>query len=87
MPKQNQFDIDQNDGTFLIGYNDWIDNFGIFYLYYDFDDNWNGVRFSSSWTEDTSRLPNENYKSGIIYKSPQYVIYPSNDMELILSLS
>jgi len=54
LPPDEQFDMDANDGTFLIGYEDWKDNFSTLFINIDFPEDWTGVRFKSAWTKSNS---------------------------------
>ena len=66
LPKDEQFDMDADDGTFFISFEDWIDNFTTLFLNNDFPDHWTGVRFKSAWTRSNSGgLPNA-YRSDLL---------------------
>ena len=54
LPPDEQFDPTANDGTFLMHYDDWKDNFSSLFLNVDFPENWTGVRFKSAWTKSNS---------------------------------
>jgi len=45
LPPDEQFELDSDDGTFLMHYNDWKNNFSTLFLNIDFPDHWTGVRF------------------------------------------
>lgn len=45
LPPDEQYDLDADDGTFLISYEDWRDNFSTLFINNDFPDAWTGVRF------------------------------------------
>lgn len=49
-----QFDLDADDGTFLIHFSDWRDNFSTLFINNDFPEAWTGVRFKSAWTRSAS---------------------------------
>jgi hypothetical protein len=46
--------MEADDGTFLMHYDDWRDNFSTLFVNIDFPDKWTGVRFSSKWTKSNS---------------------------------
>ena len=54
LPPDEQFDIDADDGTFFMSYEDWRDNFSTLFLNNDFPEDWTGVRFKSAWTKSNS---------------------------------
>ena len=47
LPPDEWFDLDADDGTFLIHYDEWKDNFSTLFLNNDFPEDWTGVRFKS----------------------------------------
>ena len=49
-----QFTLGADDGTFLMNYNDWRDNFSTLFLNVDFPEDWTGVRFKSKWTKSNA---------------------------------
>jgi hypothetical protein len=49
-----KFDIDADDGTFFMSYEDWRDHFSTLFLNNDFPEDWTGVRFKSAWTKNNS---------------------------------
>jgi hypothetical protein len=53
MPDE-QYDLDADDGTFLMDYKDWKENFSTLFVNVDFPDIWTGVRFYSKWTKSNS---------------------------------
>jgi hypothetical protein len=56
-----QFTLGENDGTFLMHYSDWKENFSTLFLNLDFPEDWTGVRFNAGWTsENSGGLPNSN---------------------------
>ena len=49
LPPDDQFDLEADDGIFMMHYSDWKENFSTMFLNLDFPDAWTGVRFSSGW--------------------------------------
>jgi len=49
-----QFKLGADDGTFLISFNDWKDNFSTLFINIDFPEDWTGVRFKSKWTKSNA---------------------------------
>jgi len=63
LPPDEQFELDADDGTFLMLYDDWRDNFSTLFLNLDFPEDWTGVRFKSKWTKSNSAgLPSKYSK-------------------------
>lgn len=61
LPPDEQFEIDADDGTFFMHYDDWIDNMSTLFINIDFPDAWCGVRFASQWTKfNSGGLPNKD---------------------------
>jgi hypothetical protein len=54
LPPDEQFDLDADDGTFIMSYEDWRDNFSTLFINVDFPEDWTGVRFKSAWTLNNS---------------------------------
>ena len=54
LPPDEQFDMDADDGMFLMHYDDWRDNFSTLFMNIDFPDDWTAVRFASKWTKSNS---------------------------------
>lgn len=54
LPPDEQFDLSADDGTFLIQFRDWRENFSTLFVNNDFPDDWTGVRFESKWTKSAS---------------------------------
>ena len=60
MPPDEKFELDADDGTFFMEYDEWKDIFSTLFLNVDFPDSWTGVRFKSAWTKENSGgLPNK----------------------------
>jgi len=47
LPPDEQFELDADDGTFFMIYDDWRDQFSTLFLNLDFPEDWTGVRFKS----------------------------------------
>lgn len=72
-----------------MSYEDWRDNFSTLFINNDFPDAWTGVRFKSAWTPSNSGgIPNKNDKQLFenYARNPQFLIKPSQDCEVMLSL-
>lgn len=85
-----QFELDADDGTFLMHYDDWKDNFSTLFLNIDFPEDWTGVRFKSKWTKSNSGgLPTLYQKEQLekFAKNPQFYIKPAYDAEVMISLT
>ena len=54
LPPDEQFDLDADDGTFMMNFNDWRDNFSTLFINLDFPEDWTGVRFHSKWTKSNA---------------------------------
>ena len=66
LPPDEKFDPEADDGTFLMHYDDWKDNFSTLFLNIDFPEDWTGVRFKSAWTKSNSGgLPNPVEKENL----------------------
>jgi hypothetical protein len=63
LPPDEQFDLDADDGTFLIHYDDWKGNFSTLFLNNDFPEDWTGVRFKSQWDANCGGLPTKYERS------------------------
>ena len=90
LPPDEQFSLDADDGTFLMNYDDWKDNFSTLFLNLDFPEDWTGVRFKSKWTKSNSGgLPAAYQKEQLekFAKNPQFYIKPAYDMEVMISLT
>jgi hypothetical protein len=49
-----RFEIDAEDGTFLIDYANWASIYNKLYVAIDFSEQWSGRRFTDNWTKETS---------------------------------
>lgn len=57
LPPDEHFDLDADDGTFLMHYDDWKEIFSTLFLNNDFPEDWTGVRFKSKWDANCGGLP------------------------------
>jgi len=90
MPPDEQFKMGADDGTFLMNYNDWRDNFSTLFLNVDFPEDWTGVRFRSKWTKSNAAgLPSkyEDEQLERFAKNPQFFIKPFEKTELMFSMT
>jgi hypothetical protein len=90
LPPDERFNPEANDGTFLMHYDDWKDNFSSLFLNIDFPEDWTGVRFKSAWTKSNSGgLPRAHEKALLekYAKNPQFLVSPSYDTELMFSMT
>jgi hypothetical protein len=55
LPPDDQFDLDADDGIFIMHYDDWKENYSTLFLNLDFPEDWTGVRFQSAWTPQNSQ--------------------------------
>lgn len=81
--------MEADDGTFLIPYEDWRDNFSVLFLIIDFPDEWTGVRFKSAWTQSNSGgLPSvyERPQLEKYARNPQFYVKPTSDTDIVFSL-
>jgi hypothetical protein len=89
LPDDEKFDIDADDGNFLIRYREWRDIFSTLFINNDFADNWTGVRFNSSWTKFAcGGIPHRATVPEFekFANNPQFLIQPTKDSEIMLSL-
>jgi len=90
LPPDEKFDLDANDGTFFISYEDWKDNFSTLFLNLDFPDEWTGVRFKSAWTKSNSAGLPTSYEKDVLDeygRNPQFKFIPAVDCEVMCSLT
>lgn len=89
LPPDEQFELDADDGTFLMSYEDWKDHFSTLFLNNDFPEDWTGVRFKSSWTVQNSGGLPQHYEAVHLQRyarNPQFLIQPKNDCQLMFSM-
>jgi hypothetical protein len=77
LPEEEQFDPEDDDGTFFMSFDDWKDNFSTLFLNIDFPEDWSGIRFKSAWTaQNSGGLPN-TYTMDVrqrYAKNPQFFV-------------
>ena len=90
LPPDEQFEVNADDGTFFMHYDDWIDSMSTLFINIDFPDAWCGVRFSSRWTAiNSGGLPNfdnQDLKERFA-KNPQFTVSSAYDCEIMFSLT
>ena len=85
-----QFDLDADDGTFIMHFRQWRDNFSTLFINNDFPEDWTGVRFKSAWTPAASGgLPASYTKEALerYAKNPQFLVRPVKDCEVMFSMT
>lgn len=90
LPPDERFELDADDGTFIMHYDDWKDNFSTLFLNIDFPEDWTGVRFRSKWTKSNSGgLPHKYVQDELerFATNPQFLIHPAYDTEVMFSLT
>lgn len=86
---EEQFELGANDGTFMMHYSDWKNNFSQLFVNIDFPQDWSAVRFKSAWTKANSGgLPSSYTKDHLerYAKNPQFLIRPVEDTEIMFSM-
>ena len=90
LPPDEQFKLQDDDGTFLIDFVNFRDVYNRLFVAIDFPDVWNGIRFFSEWTpETTGGLPVEGTEAAMIRfaENPQFLFAPTRDCELFVSMA
>jgi hypothetical protein len=90
LPPDEQFQLGADDGTFLMHYDDWKDNFSTLFLNVDFPEDWTGVRFRSKWTKSNSGgLPTKYEQEHLerYARNPQFIMKPAADTQVMFSLT
>lgn len=54
LAEEDKYVLGENDGTFLMSYQDWRDLYNRVFVCIDFPPEWTGVRFESEWTKECS---------------------------------
>jgi len=89
LPADEQFEIDADDGTFLMHYDDWKDIFSTLFINNDFPEDWSGIRFKSAWTSSNAAgLPTTYTKDALsrYAENPQFLFKSKEDCEVVASL-
>lgn len=90
LPPDEQFDLDADDGTFMMCYDDWKDQFSTLFLNIDFPEDWTGVRFQSRWTKSNAGGIPGSYQKDLLDRyaqNPQFFVRPAYDTEIMLSMT
>jgi hypothetical protein len=90
LPEDEKFELQDDDGTFLIDYQNFRDIFNRLFIAIDFPAIWNGIRFASEWTPDfCGGLPLEGTDAAMIRfsKNPQFLFAPTKDCTLFVSMA
>jgi len=85
-----QFELGEDDGTFLMHYSDWKESFSTLFLNLDFPEDWTGVRFKSKWTAGNSGGLPTTYTNDVLTryaKNPQFLVRPVNDCCIMFSMT
>jgi hypothetical protein len=88
--EEEQFDIDDDDGTFLMNFDNWSENFTNLFINIDFPEDWTGIRFLSAWTKSNSGgIPHKTDQAlfNDFARNPQFLLKPIKDTEVIFSLT
>ena len=90
LPPDEHFDLDADDGIFIMHYSDWKEHFSTVFLNLDFPEDWTGVRFKSAWTPSNSGGLPHSYTSDLrarYAKNPQFLVKPRSDCEIMFSMA
>ena len=90
LPPDEQFDLDADDGTFMMCYDEWKDIFSTLFLNLDFPEDWTGVRFKSKWTKSNSGGIPGAYQKDLLAKyatNPQFFVRPAYDTDMMISMT
>lgn len=74
--EDERFNLNEEDGTFLINYRNWRDIFNNVYVCLDFPESWSGIRFRGEWDKTNSGgLPSPMTEENMIKwaRNPQYI--------------
>ena len=67
LPPDERFELQEDDGTFLIDYQNFRDIYNRLFVAIDFPAEWCGVRYKSQWTPQTcGGLPLEGTKEAFV---------------------
>lgn len=90
LPPDEQFNLEDDDGTFIMHYHDWKDSFSSLFLNIDFPEDWSGIRFASNWTKTACGGLPTTYTDDMLSKyakNPQFLIKCVNDTEMMFSMT
>lgn len=90
MPEDERFSLGADDGTFMMHYSDWKENFSTLFLNIDFPEDWTGVRFRSEWTpQNSGGIPNTYTKDALerYARNPQFMVKSANDATMMFSMT
>lgn len=89
--EEEKFDIEADDGLFLINYKSFRTVFNKIFIAVDFPSNFTGVRYTSQWNEESSGgLPKEGTAAALVRyaKNPQYLFKSKGkNCEVFISLA
>ncbi|KAF0716505.1 Aste57867_2814 [Aphanomyces stellatus] len=77
-------EVNQNDGTFFMTFDDWRNRYTHFFAGIDFADEWNGLRVQGKWDE-TSNGGNTTKSTWI--NNPRYQLHVQERCHLYMSVS
>ena len=87
--KDEKFDPNKNDGTFLMRFKDWRTHFDNLFMCVDFTEEWWGQRFGGEWTQQNSGgIPTNNSVEAAQNwaKNPQFVLELKSKTETFISM-
>jgi calpain, invertebrate len=90
LAEDERFNLQEEDGTFLIDYKNFRDIYNKLFVAIDFPDEWCGLRFESQWTKETcGGLPLKNTEAEKLRfaNNPQYLVAPTEDTEMFISFT
>lgn len=82
LQEEERFELDCEDGTFLINYQSWRDVFNRLFVANSFPDSWWCIRFNYEWNAGNSGgLPIEGTEASLkrFGKNPQFLFNPEKD--------
>ncbi|ETW03497.1 hypothetical protein, variant 1 [Aphanomyces invadans] len=83
-PQEEVTEVNQNDGTFFMSYEDWRARYTHFFAGIDFADEWCGLRVHGNW-DDTSNGGNTTKSTWI--NNPRYQLLVKERCHLYISMS
>ena len=82
-----QFDPQEDDGTFLMCYRDWRSIFTTLYASINFPPEWSGLRYTDKWTKENSGGVPDKAGAEAWTKNPQFIFELKADItKLFISL-